>query len=413
MRLVKLSDEQRGFIPWLLDNMRSSRVMKLTGHAGSGKTTVMRELDKCWPMERSFWCCPSHHAKNILSGKLYESEACTVASALGLGRVVIDGVDRFVPIRKNKIDEKFRLAVGNHRNILIVDESSMVDDDLLRQILETAADNILFVGDPAQIPPVSSGIAPIYADTCQYPTYHLSQIFRQDNGSNILQVANDTRESGMDTTEQHGIKNIALTEENVCWFFDTYPNGIALCPTHKIKEFCNTVVRKHVNGGVSPSQIYMEDEKLFLESPVCIGGPVNGDMVTICSRPQEAVYAGFRIWTFRIIASDGEKYWINTPYDESERKHILRRIADLGREYRQEPSLSRKQEINSEVETLVTQIVFVSHGFAMTIHKSQGSTFESVLLCVSGLDAFRKQGIHINMVYTGITRASKNLVIGR
>jgi len=113
----------------------------------------MKELDKVWPEERSVWCCPSHQAKNILTGKLYKSEAITLASALGLGPVTREAKTIFIPKYRNKIDEKYE----NIRSsvLVVVDESSMVDLDAWRYLLNTKAGKILFVGDPAQIPPVS------------------------------------------------------------------------------------------------------------------------------------------------------------------------------------------------------------------------------------------------------------------
>ena len=73
---------------------------------------------------------------------------------------------------------------------------------------------------------------------------------------------------------------------------------------------------------------------------------------------------------------------------------------------------AHRAELNREAETLNNRITLASHGFAMTIHRSQGSTFDDVLLCVMGIEPWKNRGVHINMIYTGITRAAKTLVVG-
>ncbi len=413
MRELILSDEQKGFMPWLLNGVRKNRCVCLTGHAGSGKTTMMKMIENEWDKKRIFWCCPSHQAKNILSGKLENSNVYTVASALGLGRKIIKGIEMFVPSYAHKINDAVGKSSGGGKFLLVVDESSMIDSATLKYLIESRVDNILFIGDPAQLPPVSSKHSPVYCDN-DFPKYHLSKIFRQESGSNILQVANDTREQGVDTTVDNGIENILLSEEGVSDFFYKNPNGIALAPTHHIKDFCNRVGRMVSNGGVEPTATYMIGERLFLESPVNPPkGPKNGAVVTISTTPVLESFEGFRLWRMAVTDEEGNSHSIMAPFDDDERKIVDKKIYALGRECKMGVTDEREGQINRTVEILKSKIINVSHGFSMTIHKSQGSTFETVLLCVKGLDAFRRQGIHLNMVYTGITRASKKLVIGR
>lgn len=413
VRDFKLSKEQKGFMPWFIGLPDNERCARLIGYAGTGKTTVMKELDKVWPEKRSVWCCPSHQAKNILTGKLYKSEAITLASALGLGPVTREAKTIFIPKYRNKIDEKYENVQSSV--LVVVDESSMIDLDAWRYLLDTKASKILFVGDPAQIPPVSYSKSPIYDDSlCNYPTYELTQIFRQSEDSGINLVARDTREKGVDSTEIHGIQNIYLTESSISEFYRRYPRGKALCPTHKLKDYCNTIARTQINGGIYPEARYIKGDDLFLESPIDPPyGPTNGSIVTIKSKPELALFNGFYVWQMYVFDSMGVEYPVSTPEDEKERKKIEKYLAALQKEYSTTDVDNRREEINREVDIIANKITFASHGFAMTIHKSQGSTIESVLLCVADLEVFKRQGIHLNMIYTGITRASKNLVIGR
>jgi hypothetical protein len=410
-REFELSEEQKGFIPWFLEQHSEQRCCRLIGYAGTGKTTVMQELDNVWPAERSIWCCPCHEAAGILTSKIGRSNAITLASALGLGPVTRNGRVVFVPKYRNKINEM--CAVSRGKTLLVIDESSMVDLDNFRWVLDSDADRILFVGDPAQIPPIRQRVSPVYDHECSYPTYELTTLFRQAKDSSIAVLAEKTRKTGLDHSVELGFQTINLDEDGIGWFYRTYPDGKALCPTHKIKDFCNSVARRQLNGGKEPTARFIKGDYLFLESPIDPPhGPTNGSTVTILSVPTKAIFNNFQVWKMDVIGKYGGKHAIMIPDSEEERKAIVRHHARLEREYHSANPL-RQREINIEVEMLANKIIFASHGFAMTIHKSQGSTLENVLLCVSGLKTFSVQGITTNMIYTGITRASKNLIIGR
>lgn len=413
MIMINLSDEQRGFVPWFLDKSRTSRCLRLVGYAGTGKTTVMKELDKILPPERVVWCCPCHEAKNILNKKLDRGEAVTLAKALGLLPKTINGETVFLPKVNGEIVNKCR---KHHDVVVVVDEASMVSRDNLRYLLASPAKNILFIGDDAQLPPVSEKVSPVYSHQhANWPTYTLEEIFRQPHGSNICLVAQDTRDKGVNTTEQHGIRNITLTEDNVEWFYRTYPHGIALCPTHHVKDFCNKVARKVIHG-CTPENRFILDETLLLESPINPPeGPTNGDRVVISSHPKLAViHPGIKVWSMEVVPLSGAgEYEINVPYDESERKRLKNHLKRLQMACRDKKIPEKqREEMNREAEILTNRITLAAHGFAMTIHSSQGSTFDEVLLCTTGIDPFRNEGIHINMIYTGITRAAKTLVVG-
>lgn len=406
---ITLSDEQKDFPNWLLS--QPPGIYRLTGHAGSGKTTVMKHLSTYLNRKNTLWACPSHWAKNILLGKLEGQIVSTVASLIGARPTVINGKWEFIPgVSQHKIQDEHKY--------LIIDESSMLGKDTLSYILnlfnDTNLEYVLFVGDPAQLPPVKERISPIYTNKYQFPTYHLSKVFRQKN-PDILNLANDTRETGKNTAKKNNIKCVnALMKSNIIKFYQEYEAGIVLCPTHKIKDYCNKIARGY--HGFPKDELFCENEIIFLESPI-LNGPTNGSRVKITSKPKLTNFSTnqtlknfqyFQVWEFEVDS----QFKILVPYNSDVRKQIEKHLSSLANSYHLEHDKNLRQKINDEVNLIHNKIVFASSGYAMTIHKSQGSTFEHVLLIIREIEPFKNQGIHINMIYTGITRASKTLILG-
>lgn len=392
----ELTDDQKGFLKWFHNHSRD-RVLKLTGFAGSGKTTVLNYLG--WN-GTVYFCALSNQAKNILKGKVASKRVFTTSSLLGHRPVAENGkmVFKKVPGVRDKIS-------CDDEPLLVVDESSMIEPRMLQELIATRAGKILFVGDPAQIPPVGYLKSPIYSPEYDHiPTYHLTEIVRQAKNSPIIALS-QTILAHQDEFDIPGIKEINLTKQGVSAFYQMGGYRVAVCPTHAVKTFCNQMARRVNNGGVDPLQPYVNGEQFFLESPIQ-DGPVNGDIVKITSEPINVVFEGFNLISFDV----NDKHSIMTPYDIDEEKKIKSRFRDLEYMYSKALTNSMKADINEEVERLATKIIFGSHGYALTIHKSQGSTIPHVLLCLQGLEYFKET--MYNMLYTGVTRASKTLTLG-
>lgn len=395
---IELANEQKNFIGWFLN--QPGRVCVLTGHAGTGKTTVMGDVDSCID---AVWCAPTHKAKGVLAKHIKRGTVSTIDSALGmrprfnpeLGRI------EFIPMGYSVLDEK---------RFVVFDEASMIDEQKLNWILEKRIEKILFVGDHAQLPPVNFIYSPIFQQG--YPTYSLKEVHRQQKDSPILDFSIDVRETGGKNPDKFGIKTVGVSLENVMEFFRRYPEGVAVCPTHKEKEFANMAARKvfdiHETG-----KPFLPGERLMLESPIDPPkGPQNGDFVTIAKKmPESNMYLGFHVWDMNVIDVFGDEYSIKIPNDENEKKAIDSRVKFLSKEFRQSNDGYRKKELSREMEILTGTIVQAGHGYAVTIHKSQGSTYQDVLFLTGGMKYFTKKDEKKRMAYTAITRASKNLIL--
>ncbi|MDE6676801.1 MAG: AAA family ATPase, partial [Clostridia bacterium] len=167
-----------------LDN----QIFVLCGYAGTGKTFlvdyIVRDLGLV-PGESAAFVAPTGKAASVLirSG----TPAGTVHSLIYTreedievdenGEVISERFLRFV--KKEKIDSKIRL--------IVVDETSMVSDEVLRDLLSFGV-KCLFCGDPAQLPPVGGSNTLL-----TMPCVTLKQIVRQEEGNPIVRLAERAR----------------------------------------------------------------------------------------------------------------------------------------------------------------------------------------------------------------------------
>jgi len=159
----------------------------LTGYAGSGKTTLMHAVARAF-QERGnevVVSAPTHKATAVLRSKVDPSITCrTIHSLLSLqpspngAQTVLVRSKRPQPISCD---------------VVIIDECSMISIELMRWIRELIPHCfVLFVGDPAQLPPVNEIASPSFSITSRS---HLDTIVRQAAGNPILEAAGLIRRS--------------------------------------------------------------------------------------------------------------------------------------------------------------------------------------------------------------------------
>ncbi|AZI41649.1 ATP-dependent RecD-like DNA helicase [Deinococcus psychrotolerans] len=166
-----LSEEQATVLHLLEDN----RLVVLTGGPGTGKSTTTRavaDLAESLDLEVGL-CAPTGKAARRL-GEVTGRSASTIHRLLGYG------------------PEGFR---HNHLepapyDLIIVDEVSMCGDALMLSLLNAVSPGarVLLVGDTDQLPPVDAGL-PLHAITQVAPTIRLSQVYRQAAKNPIIQAA--------------------------------------------------------------------------------------------------------------------------------------------------------------------------------------------------------------------------------
>lgn len=181
----------------------NTQIFVLCGYAGTGKTFlvdyVVRDLGLV-PGESAVFVAPTGKAASVLIRA--GVPASTVHSLIYTreedievnedGEVVSERFLRFV--KKEKIDSDIRL--------IVLDETSMVSDDVLRDLLSFGV-KCLCCGDPAQLPPVKGSNSLL-----SMPVVTLKEIVRQEKDNPIVRLAEKVRRGGLPQFGSDGCVNV-------------------------------------------------------------------------------------------------------------------------------------------------------------------------------------------------------------
>lgn len=377
---IKYDDTQKNAIKNAINNSISI----LTGGPGTGKTTiingilmVLKELEDVpdsalYSEDMPFLlAAPTGRAAKRMS-EVTGLEAKTIHRLLGLG------------IGTNSVEDLNEL----NGEILIVDEMSMVDMFLFRQLVSNINEtkHIVFVGDKDQLPSVGPGN--VFSDLIRskaFPTTRLTNIHRQGEDSSIVTLAHAINEDEDPNLLFDKTKNYSFINCNP----EALANATEKVVEHAIKRgFAKDDIQVlsamyHGNGGINQMngllQKIMNPKKAdakFIDVQnmrFYIGDRV----LQLQNNPEKEVYNG-QIGKVIGLNPKDNKHTLVAKFDGNEVTYARRELGDL---------------------TLA---------YAITIHKSQGSEFPVVILDLTMQNYVM---LRRNLLYTAITRAEKFLIM--
>jgi exodeoxyribonuclease-5 len=258
-----------------------------------------------------------------------------------------------------------------HAKLLVVDEVSMVDETMGMD-LESFGKKILVLGDPFQLPPVGGG----GYWTEQKPDVMLTEVRRQALDSPVLQLATAVREGRSLRLGRYGESSVrakgSVTPE------EALGAQQILVGRNRTRTATNNRVRSLLGVGGLPTA----GEKL-----VCLRnnrelGLYNGTVWVTMDTAKEVSEDRMLV---RIRPEEGGEA-VET---QAHRHYVEGREAELG--------WYEKKEADA-----------LDYGYALTVHKSQGSQWDDVLLFDES-SAFREHAAR--WLYTGITRAARSVTV--
>ena len=378
---VTLSDQQKEF----LYDINKTNLMFLIGNAGSGKSflqkvviNIAEELNLSYAL-----LAPTGKASRVL--KNYTGrEAYTIHKKIGFGG--------------------FEEVESIPEDIILVDEASMADINIATKLMSVVRDGrlVIFIGDDAQIPSVGEGN---FLYDCinfdETPMVKLDKIFRQKE-SGMLDAITRTRKGRafLNTTtvnnqrlgnnfefrhmmKEQIVDNLLESYEKMLSSGHTVEEIGVLTPTN-IGDVGTIEINRQIQERVNPQGgTYLKDEHTF-------GNKGNertlrvGDYVMNTENMYDATVTN-KAETINVF--NGECGTIIAVNENS--KEI---IVDF--------------EGNHVLFSFSEAMKKLSHAWAISIHKSQGSQYKIVLIVVDSSATYQ---LNLNLLYTAMSRAQDYL----
>lgn len=369
------------------------KLVALACFTGKASSVLGRKL-KVAGVESSNKLLPRGN-KGSVSGEL----AAKYFLGAGEGRMTFCGtIHRLIykPIIDEETDEVIgfqeRGTLDREYDVIILDEASMVGREMLEK-LQKFQIPILAVGDHGQLPPVMD-----VSTLMLKPDLRLERIHRQALGSPIIALSKVIRETGrFDTSLADGaaleFASKASLEEVVG---DAYSQARRrldvglLCWMNKTRVKLNMTARR----------------------VMARKGPPGVGEVLICLRNMTPVYNGMR-GVVKVAAEDDGRGVLNVGLSFPEEGLPMAPFKACAFQFNRDKSFAGLEEIQQVmpwVKRMKEAGSLFDFGYAMTTHRSQGSSFRHVIFNVDmpqnpNDDMFRR------LAYTAVTRASEKLTV--
>ena len=449
----KSFDELKDFIY----DRNDDSIYVLKGWAGTGKTycvsfLVRYVLDVIYPNKNWYKIAvtgPTNKSVRVIKKttgiKNPRVTFQTIHKLLGLTeRITSDGQQEFV----NQGDFEPQIK---KTKLLIIDEVSMLNDDLFHEILRYRSDiKIICMGDPAQIPPVGKPDCIPFMDELLemygIKTLELKTIMRQKGDNPIIDTSvlirtdleNPYIETGIESNlndRGEGIEFLNLNSSSIRESFNdilsSYFNSEEfkedpeyskiIAWRNKTVEKMNQLVRKVIYGDESIGSKILLGEKLIANNPIIEMGQI------LFNTNDEFTVDKFEIKTEKVKVADEEgglkyyetgvtflndedkkiTYFIDILHEDSESYFFvlaskLKKIA-----------IEKKGKEKSWIKyyDFIRRFADVSYAYSITAHKSQGSTYTTAFVLEDDIDVNPNVVERNRIKYTAYTRSSKKLYV--
>jgi exodeoxyribonuclease-5 len=455
MNNLTLNEGQKAAIDSMIDFVakKEKDFFCLIGSAGTGKTTTIQQLLDKLPEKKICFTAPTNKAVRVLKKMAVEKglnvQCLTIFSLLGLSVTVMGDKEVIKSGGKSSLD-KF--------DIVVIDEMSMINSELLTYIhravnMATGGTQVIMMGDAAQLPPVGEILSPTFAISNKA---HLTKVMRQKSENPILGLCTDIRHAIEDgatvppaiepATNEAGTIGVhvmsgamfqewmpsAFSNENfdqnydrfrvVAWrnktidFYNAqiqairYPNlelpfaigepVVFSSPLHRISTYLT-----HTAATRLPND--WDEILLSTESEGIIENIERLERFIFAPTPEQEPFTPFEI----------ERYAITCKMLGSDEPAITCTITDKAQLAKLLSFVSARIKESANSFTWFTFWMLkkyfsdVRPAYAMTCHKSQGSTFENVFVDAKDILTNPNKDEALRCLYVAVSRASHNIVV--
>ncbi len=384
---IDLSEEQISAISTCLNNMISI----VTGGPGTGKTTIIKCIIDILEEEKKNYvlCAPTGRAAKRIT-QTTGKEAKTLHRLLEISKIDDNDIDMFYEYQVKQVEDE----------VIIIDEASMIDLMMMNNLVKGIKPDtqVIIVGDVNQLPSVGPGS--VLKDTISsdiVPTVELKQIYRQSAKSDIIVNAHKVNE---------GEYPIFKSKDTDMFFISTSTieqtvSEISSLISYRLETYAPLDVLKDL-------QVLTPVKKTELGT-IQLNEKIQ-EILNPKSESKKQVEYQSRIFrekdkVMQIVNNYDKKYSIEGKFFEGIYNGDIGYIELIDND---EEKLYVKFDEDRLVEYDFDELDQLEHSYAITIHKSQGSEFDYVILPI--FTGYKKL-LTRNLLYTAMTRAKKMLII--
>lgn len=439
----------------------------LSGYAGTGKTSIISIFNKYLNSIgiEPLFSAPTHRANAVTKMNNPESQVITLHSAFGLSPIVdLDSGNYDLKKLKTEQIRKPKIKPGQ---LLIIDEASMVSKGLYNFVEDFKKENnvqVIYIGDPAQLSPVSDNtISPVFQDKAT--NVELTKVERTGDNP-ILEEATNLRNgkslsfttklvNGFGVEYMHDgeqpnqiIKDIVSSNE-----YKTNPfNFRILSATNAMIPTVNDMIRKQLYGD-NPNQIEVGDLLMGYDNVTMndgeaqaeiirnsidykvasVSNKINKQIVSVINGSVIAEVEGYEVTLVnamdnetvsdKVFVLDNNTSTQNLKAIANEIESINKMIskAFMSRDFNT-VRIAQKALSVIKMNTITMKDYqengrlkirkSIDYGYAHTIHKSQGGTYDKVMIYYDTITGAKfDTDTQQQLKYVAVSRARENVYI--
>lgn len=448
-------------VSFLKTNTDPTQYYVIEGKAGTGKTTIAKEILKEFEDEQIYVAAVSHKAKGVIKNSFGEDtrgkKFFSIAGLLGMKGIN----DNDTQTTKFQVGLKVPL-LDNPPALLVIDEASMITEDVLKKIIDINSSlsrpfQMLFLGDIGQIQPIRDDQSEFYRTHKDllnkksdiFNSKHKSKLItrvRQGEANPILPYAdyfweNSQKENPELNPTQHIVRNNQITDKGSLLFSNSEAevlNSVIKAVKNAVENGLTNhvkIVTYHVNEKTELNQkiheaLFGKDSDYSKGDFIILNQPYDVSLYVSMENSTEMQITGINdieedengIHILN-IETNGSAYNV---HDGSERKNCTIRVVsrndiakynqklqEIANEAKRQKNGAYKRQLWRQFWEYKGRYADVDFGYAITAHKSQGSTYDIVVVDekdIMGTTATSNQE-KSELIYTALTRPRKTAIV--
>lgn len=301
-------------------------------------------------------------------------------------------IHRFLKWNKETNDFNINEYEKAMQKYIIVDEVSMIDVSLMEALVKGLKKDVrlILVGDYNQLPSVREGqVLKDLIDSNAFKVIKLTSLYRQNENSYIVKLASEIKDKNLS-------KDFATLKDDY---------NFIKSPGYNVSYYINEIIDKALLKGYTKDDIQVLAPMYKGENGIDNLNKILQEKINPASYLKKELKIG------DIIYRQGDKVLqlVNSP-DDNIFNGDIGYIEDI---LTSKESKTKRNEIiinfdGNKVSYTQTLLNNIRHGYAISVHKSQGSEFKMVI--IPFVNSFKRM-LYNKLIYTAVTRAKSYLII--